>query len=578
MISKIKTGKFFKGALQYNLQKIQEGKAAPFYSRMFRQEHPTYSEMLQELRDIATQCPNVSEPVFHTSLNFAPEEHLSDEILQAVVDEYMDKLGYSNTPYVVFKHNDTAHQHVHILSVNIKKGQDGKYKKIKDNHIHRRSQAISRELEKKYGLIVATEREQKQKELARLIPELKEYGTVSTYQQLSEVVDFAIKNFHFKNLWELNSVLNNYNIACYKNKSRRGDEFYKFTFQNPNTRKNIGVSGTPTQLKLTFSSNDIDHIFAQNQQEKEKHSIQFANIPEELFAKYVFIDQEDLDAYLRKQGLTKIRDGFYWHKKSKSVYSLRDLKIPDKFISKVTLKREYFSNIAKSATEYRKLTGVFHESTMYSLPENVKGFQNYFLSQESHLSFQQKGLLLDSFIKYKLNNLDRAIEKEHQKDIAFCNKLYRYVAQLNLSAQTARLFLEKFNINNTGGDVISVGNSVDKIMKEVGKDELSVFNPSGADYSGELKELNNNEWEIIRCAINGEYCRINPEETKWERVKLFVPSDYANEYNFNEDIDVENFVEEDNLSSGYSFGGILNSINEYEYLKKKKKKKNTKNL
>lgn len=572
MIAKIKTGKFFKGALQYNLQKIQEGKAAPFYSRMFRQEHPTYSEMLQELRDIATQCPNVSEPVFHTSLNFAPEEHLSDEILQAVVDEYMDKLGYSNTPYVVFKHNDTAHQHVHILSVNIKKGQDGKYKKIKDNHIHRRSQAISRELEKKYGLIVATEREQKQKELARLIPELKEYGTVSTYQQLSEVVDFAIKNLHFKNLWELNSVLNNYNIACYKNKSRQGDEFYKFTFQNPNTRKNIGVSGTPTQLKLTFSSNDIDHIFAQNQQEKEKHSIQFSNIPEELFAEYVFIDQEDLDAYLRKQGLTKIRDGFYWHKKSKSVYPLRDLKIPEKFISKATLKREYFSNIAKSATEYRKLTGVFHESTMYSLPKYVKGFQNYFFTQESLLSTEQKELLFNSFIKYKLNNLDLIIEKEHQKDIAFCNKLYQYVAKLNLSMQTARLFLEKFNINNLGEDIIKVSNSVDRVVREVRKDELSIFNPSGRDHSSELKELKDNEWELIRCAVNGKYCRVDPEQIEWERVECFLPADYADKYTFNEEFDIE-YNEQEDLSSGYSFRGILNSINEYEYMKKKKKKK-----
>lgn len=572
MIAKIKTGKFFKGALNYNLTKVQEGKATPFYSRMFIAEHPTHSEILQELKDIATQCPNVSKPVFHTSLNFAPDEHLSDEMLQSVVDEYMEKLGYGNTPYVVFKHNDTAHQHVHILSVNIEK-INGKYKKIKDNHIHRRSQAISRELEIKYGLIIATDSMKQQKEMARLIPELKEYGTVSTYQQLSEVADFAIKNFRFKNLRELNSVLNNYNIACFKNKSNWGNEYYKFTFQSPNTRKNIGVSGTPSQLNLTFSSKDVDYIFAQNQHEKDKQSSEFANISKELLGEYVFIEQKDLDDHLSNRGLEKLCDGFYWHLESKSVYSLQDLKIPMKFINKATLKREYFSNITKSATAYRKLINIFHESTMLSSPQYIKGFQNYFFDQDSHLSSQQKELLFDSFLKYKLNNLDRILEKEHQKDIDFCNKLNQYVAQLNISAHTARLFLEKFNINNVGGDVVIVGNTIDRVKKEVGKDELNIFNPSGLDHKKELMELNDNEWEVIRCAVNGKNCRINSEEIEWERLKWFIPSDYAERYSFNEGTEWEIFEQEDTHWSGYSFRGILNSINEYEYLKKKKKRR-----
>lgn len=70
MIAKIKTGKFFKGTFIYNLDKVEEGKAAFFYSSMFKKENPSFDEMGAELLEISQMCPNVTNPVFHASLNF----------------------------------------------------------------------------------------------------------------------------------------------------------------------------------------------------------------------------------------------------------------------------------------------------------------------------------------------------------------------------------------------------------------------------------------------------------------------------------------------------------------------------
>lgn len=42
--------------------------------------------------------------VFHASLNPSPEDRLTDEQLRDIAQEYMERMGYGNQPYIVFKH------------------------------------------------------------------------------------------------------------------------------------------------------------------------------------------------------------------------------------------------------------------------------------------------------------------------------------------------------------------------------------------------------------------------------------------------------------------------------------------
>ncbi len=54
--------------------------------------------------------------VFHTSLNPAPEDKLTDEQLREIASEYMERMGYGRQPYIVFKHRDIDREHLHIVS------------------------------------------------------------------------------------------------------------------------------------------------------------------------------------------------------------------------------------------------------------------------------------------------------------------------------------------------------------------------------------------------------------------------------------------------------------------------------
>jgi len=87
---------------------------------------------------IPEQC-RTKKTVFHCSLNPHPDEKLSDERLVQLAKEYMESLGYGKQPYIVFKHNDIAREHIHIVSLRV----DFDGNKINDKYEGRRSKKIT---------------------------------------------------------------------------------------------------------------------------------------------------------------------------------------------------------------------------------------------------------------------------------------------------------------------------------------------------------------------------------------------------------------------------------------------------
>ena len=55
--------------------------------------------------------------VIHISLNPHPDDRLTDVELEQLAREYLDRLGYGDQPYLVFKHEDISRHHLHIVSI-----------------------------------------------------------------------------------------------------------------------------------------------------------------------------------------------------------------------------------------------------------------------------------------------------------------------------------------------------------------------------------------------------------------------------------------------------------------------------
>lgn len=154
--------------------------------------------------------------VIHISLNFDPSEkerfEKDKELLKQIADTYMQKIGFAGQPYLVYKHNDAGHPHIHIVSTIIQNNG----KPIETHNIGRDvSNPARKEIEQLFGLVIADDR--KQKEAFRLQPINAQkviYGRSETKRAITNVLDSVLDYYKYTSLSELNAVLTQYNVVA----------------------------------------------------------------------------------------------------------------------------------------------------------------------------------------------------------------------------------------------------------------------------------------------------------------------------------------------------------------------------
>ena len=116
------------------------------------------SHIIQSFIDQTDLNPRVDKVVGHISLSFSAQDspRLSNEWMVKVAREYMEKMGVKDTQYIIGRHFDKEHPHVHIAFNRI----DNNGKTISDRNDRFRSEKICKELTTKYGLYFATGKEQ----------------------------------------------------------------------------------------------------------------------------------------------------------------------------------------------------------------------------------------------------------------------------------------------------------------------------------------------------------------------------------------------------------------------------------
>lgn len=92
----------------------------------------------------------LKNPVYHISLDFAHEDtpKLTDGLMAEIAREYMRRMGIENTQYVVCRHTDTEHQHLHIVANRV----DNDGNSVSDRNDAVRNVAVCKALTREYGL------------------------------------------------------------------------------------------------------------------------------------------------------------------------------------------------------------------------------------------------------------------------------------------------------------------------------------------------------------------------------------------------------------------------------------------
>jgi len=152
---------------------------------------------------------HVKKPVIHISLNPSPKDILSEEQMTVLVQEFMEKFGYANQPYIVWLHEDINRKHMHIVSVRI--NEQGE--KIDHNREAIRAQNICREMEVKYGLH-PTLGEHGERELVSL--QKVDYPKGDVRMQVKHTARTLLECYNFHSLAEYNTLLNLYNVTAYE--------------------------------------------------------------------------------------------------------------------------------------------------------------------------------------------------------------------------------------------------------------------------------------------------------------------------------------------------------------------------
>ena len=264
MVAKISVGNSLYGAIAYNGEKINEARGRLLTTNRIYNDGSGKVDISKAMEGFITFMPpqmKVEKPVMHISLNPHPEDVLTDTELQDIAREYLEKLGFGNQPYLVFKHEDIDRHHLHIVTVNV----DENGKRLNRDFLYRRSDRIRRELEQKYGLHPAEHKN------VRLENPLRKVDTSvgDVKKQVGNIVKAISGQYRFQTMGEYRALLSLYNMTVEEAHGNvRGREYHGLVYSVTDDKGN--KVGNPFKSSLFGKSVGYEAVqkkFARSKQE-----------------------------------------------------------------------------------------------------------------------------------------------------------------------------------------------------------------------------------------------------------------------------------------------------------------------
>lgn len=153
MIAKISKGSSFGGAVDYVLNKGKDAEllAGPGVRMKDR------DSIVRSFRMQAALNPHLSKPVGHVVLAFSAQDaaRLDNRRMVGIAAEYFSGMGIQNTQFIIARHRDREHPHLHILFNRV----DNNGRTISDRNDRYRSERPCKELTVRHGLHFASGKE-----------------------------------------------------------------------------------------------------------------------------------------------------------------------------------------------------------------------------------------------------------------------------------------------------------------------------------------------------------------------------------------------------------------------------------
>ncbi len=271
MVAKITIPKSIEAALNYNEKKVQKGTAQCLYAGNYLNDanKMNFHQKLDGFENNNRLNKMATTKTLHVSLNFDPSEKISENKLIEIASVYMDKIGFGDQPFLIYKHGDAGHPHIHIVSTTIK--NDGS--RINTHNIGRnQSEKARKEIEQLYGLVKAERQQQLMRPGIKPVDVEKAiYGKSETKRSISNVISAVFSQYKFASLPEFNAALKQFNVVADRGKEE--GRIYKnrglvYRILNADGNK-VGVPIKASSIGCKPILDNLERKFTANEPAKE---------------------------------------------------------------------------------------------------------------------------------------------------------------------------------------------------------------------------------------------------------------------------------------------------------------------
>ncbi|MCM4167085.1 hypothetical protein KCTC52924_02661 [Arenibacter antarcticus] len=144
----------------------------------------------------------------HATLNLPRGEQLDNADFFELSKAYMNHMGYGEQPYMVVRHHDTKHEHVHIISTTIKED----CLQINLSHDFRRSMATQKYLEKQFGLSPSPEKRAERKPPLSANPQFRHEDIHGVRYYMQDIIHNTLQKYMVRGFDELANLLGKHHI------------------------------------------------------------------------------------------------------------------------------------------------------------------------------------------------------------------------------------------------------------------------------------------------------------------------------------------------------------------------------
>jgi hypothetical protein len=304
MVARILTGTSIRGFINYNESKVGEGMAELILASRFGLdiEQLELRHKVARFEHLTKLNSTIKTNAMHIMLNFEHSEKLEVEKLQSIATSYMDRIGFGEQPFLVYRHIDASHPHIHIVTTNVK--SDASRMDI-HNIGMTLSETARKEIEVEYKLIKAEGRG-REKQIVPVNISAIGYGEKPTKRSIYNVVTAVLRSYKFTSLAEYNAVLRDFNVIA-----DRGAEdsmmFLKrglvYSILDANGKR-VGIPFKASSFAGRPTLNKVENKFSFNEKKRKINAVPLKRLITDIMETHRQLNKKSMIKALRKEGVS----------------------------------------------------------------------------------------------------------------------------------------------------------------------------------------------------------------------------------------------------------------------------------